>query len=70
MEVPESKGNTITWNDAYTGVEKYARIVQIQGHDLRLREISKEKAGPNPIKVTVQRDPRTDEITGGTGIIE
>jgi hypothetical protein len=65
MDTLDITGQTIVFDDAYTGVEKYGRIE----HDGVVHIISKEEAGPNPQRVTMKPDARIAEITGGTGLI-
>jgi hypothetical protein len=60
---------TIVFNDAYTGEEKYGRIDRVYGCDIVLHLIAKEEAGPNPRRIVMRPDPRIAKITGGTGII-
>jgi hypothetical protein len=69
MENNQLVGRTIIFDDAYTGVERYGRIIQTSGTDGTIRIIRKEEAGLNPIRWKPIADPRIDEITGGTGQI-
>lgn len=66
MEASGIIGKTIVFDDAYTGVETYGHV----DHEDVVHIVSKEEAGPNPIRVKVKPDPRIDKITGGTGVIE
>ncbi len=63
-------GTAIVYNDAYDGVEKYAKLIGVSGNDGLWRSVSKEEVGTNPRRVVAKPDPRINEITGGTGIID
>jgi len=70
MEMTQITGTTILFNDAYTGVEKYGRIVQVIGHDAVIRIISREEAGPSPRRVKLRSDTRIAATTDGTSLID
>jgi hypothetical protein len=57
MENPLNVGTSVVFTDASDGLEKYARIEHASGGDRVFRLISKEKAGPNPIRL--MRPPKT-----------
>lgn len=63
-------GTTIVFDDAYTGVETYARLKRVSGDEGIFRILSKEAAGPNPRRVRAKPDARIAEITNGIGIVE
>ncbi len=63
-------GTTIVFDDPYTGVRKYGRIVQVIGHDVAIRIIKREEAGPSPRRVKPRSDSRIAAITNGTGRID
>ena len=57
MENPLTAGTTVVFTDASDGLEKYAIVNHVSGTDRIFRLISKEKAGPNPIKLKTR--PKT-----------
>jgi hypothetical protein len=63
-------GTAIVYNDAYDGIEKYAKLIGVSGNDGIWRSVSKEEAGTNPRRVIAKPDTRIDGVTGGTGTIE
>lgn len=63
-------GMTVVFDDAYTGVEKYARVDRVDGANAILRIIRKEDAGTNPRRVKMNPDARVAEITCGSGMID
>jgi len=62
-------GMTIVYIDAYDGIERYAKLIRVFGNDGIWRSVSKEKAGPNPRRITLKPDARIAAITNGTGVI-
>lgn len=69
METFQIIGTTIVFDDAYTGAEKFGRILSVYGDNATVRLISKDAAGPDPRRVIMKPDAHTAEITRGTGVV-
>jgi len=49
-----NQGDTVEFNDAYTGELTYGRVSRIYGSSMMISKISKEEAGPNPKRFNAQ----------------
>lgn len=48
------QGDTVEFNDAYTGELTYGRVSRVYGTSTMITRISKEEAGPNPKRFNAQ----------------
>lgn len=62
------QGDTVEFNDAYTGDLSYGRVSRIYGGSIMITKISKEEAGPNPKRFNAQPGCAYGEDENGTPI--
>lgn len=62
------QGDTVEFNDAYTGELTYGRISRIYGGGMMISKIRKEEAGPNPKRINAQPGCSYGEDENGTPI--
>jgi hypothetical protein len=48
------QGDTVEFDDAYTGELTYGRVSRVYGSDVMVSKISKEEAGPKPKRFNAQ----------------
>ncbi len=44
-------GETVVYEDAYTKETRYGRVVSVLGSNVTVRTITKEEAGPTPMRL-------------------
>jgi hypothetical protein len=62
------RGDTVEFNDAYTGQLTYGRVSRVYGGSMMISKISKEEAGPNPKRFNAQPGCSYGEDENGTPI--
>lgn len=60
------QGDTVEFNDAYTGELTYGRVSRVYGGSMMISKISKEEAGPNPKRFNAQPGCSYGEDENGT----
>jgi hypothetical protein len=64
------QGDTVEFNDAYTGELTYGRVSRVCGGRMMISKISKEEAGLNPKRFNVQPGCSYGEDENGTPICD
>ncbi len=62
------QGDTLEFNDAYTGELTYGRVSRVYGGSMMISKISKEEAGPNPKRFNAQLGCSYSEDENGTPV--
>jgi hypothetical protein len=62
------QGDTVEFNDAYTGELTYGRVSRVYGSDCIITKITKEEAGPKPKRFNAQPGCSYVEDENGTPI--
>jgi hypothetical protein len=63
-----NQGDTVQFEDAYTGEVTYGRVSRVYGSSMIISKISKEEAGPNPKRFNAQPGCSYGEDDNGTPI--
>jgi hypothetical protein len=63
-----NQGDTVEFNDAYTGELTYGRVSRVYSNSMMISKISREEAGPNPKRFNAQPGCSYGEDENGTPI--